>query len=371
MELIKYLLISAPMISAFTCGIIFMVAFHKSLFEQENKIRKVLGGYYCIMVVLWLLAIVSIENYAEQLSLIPIFLLLLHIIQVSFYHFVTYIIPVKKKFDFVHYVMAGVVFIMTSILVLLLIVTGESKQMNLTFFFGEYVYVYASLCILIYTVLCWIQLYRYKKTYIEQNNKPLNTNWIHLLLVVRTVFALSIIVNNYDITWLNVFSISLIPVQHIILTYNVLKNNIVDRGREEYKTNIMLQSGDIVSINDSGLMRKAVSRGYSMVQTDKHTLLTQEDFEAYFSKEKPYLKKDFKLDDLVLHFRLNRTYISKFVNVTFQTNVSQFINQWRLKEVEELKQKGLEINIEYLVLRAGFSNYRHYLRAKKKSEVSK
>ncbi|MCS4240089.1 hypothetical protein M2306_001963 [Myroides gitamensis] len=44
MELLKYILISIPMISSMTCGIILMVVFYKNLSVTEIPILKTLGG---------------------------------------------------------------------------------------------------------------------------------------------------------------------------------------------------------------------------------------------------------------------------------------------------------------------------------------
>lgn len=369
MELFKYLLISIPMISAMTCGIIFMVVFHKSLSVTENKIRQTLGSYYILMIILWFITNVTLEHYHGKLYLIPIFFLLIHLTQVAFYHFVCFIVPSKEKFNTVHYKISVAIFIMTVSLVYVLITTKGYQQLDVVYFFSQFMYIYTSLNMAYYTTLCLIRLYRYNKEAKKLVYEKLKFNWIHILLILRTVFSILFIFNNNRILIIDITLVLLIPTQHIILTYNVLHKKIIDRIRTEYKTNIMLASGQIVSIDNSGLINNVgVSNNYLQNESEPNSLLTQQDIIDYFSKDKPYLNKDFKLDDLVKHFGVNRSYISKFINVTFNSNVSQFINQWRLKEIEYLQKNQNNTNIEDLSIMAGFSNYRHYLRAKKSFE---
>lgn len=354
------------MISAMTCGIIFMVVFQKSLSNTENKIRQTLGCYYILMIVLWFITNISLEHHQGKLYLVPIFFLLIHLTQVAFYHFICFIVPSKEKFNTLHYKIAVAIFIMAICLVYVLSKTTGYKQLDVVYFFSEFMYFYTSLNTICYTGLCWVRLYNYNKEIQKSTLEKPKYNWIHILLILRTIFSILFVFNNHRLFLIDITLILLIPSQHIILTYNVLKNKIIDKVRTEYKTNIMLSSGQIVSITDSGIINQvAINSNYIQNENEPNELLTQLEIEAYFTLDKPYLNKDFKLDDLVKHFGVNRSYMSKFINVTFSSNVSQFINHWRLKEVESLQKEQPNKNIEEITIMAGFSNYRHYLRAKK------
>lgn len=365
MDLFKYILISIPLISSMTCGIIFMVVFHKSLSVTENKIRQTLGSYFILMTLLWLIMNISVEHYEGKFLLIPFFFLLIHLTQVVFYHFICYIIPTKDKFNTFHYKIAIAIFIMSSILVYLLFTFEGHQALNLHDFFYQYLYIYTSLNMVYYTALCWIRLYKQnrEKNKLEFGKNQLN--WIFILLVLRTLFSVLFIFNNQRILLVDISIVVLIATQHIIVIFNMLQQNIMDRIRAEYKTNIMLPSGQIVSVDNKGLVEHvATTTAYLQQDAEPNSLLTQHDIVTYFSTEKPYLNKDFKLEDLVKHFGVNRTYISKFINVTFHTNVSQYINHWRIKEVEELQKIHENTLLEDLVQQVGFSNLRHYMRAK-------
>ncbi|STZ27715.1 Helix-turn-helix domain [Myroides odoratus] len=360
------------MISAMTCGIIFLVIFHKSLSIRENKIRQTLGGYYLLMIVLWLTVNIALDYGHHKLYFIPFLFLLIQLTHVVFYHFFCHLVPTKDKFNTLHYKIAGIIFIMTGALVYILHRTTGFNTLDLNYFFFEYLYVYATLNMLCYTGLC---LFRVYKAHLEQSHSkqsPLSLNWIHYLLLLKVLFLILFIFNNHRVFSVYLILVFIIAIQHIILTYNILQRNIEKKPKLENKTNVMLPSGQIVSVDHQGIIEN-VTLVESTAKTNLETssLLTEQDFLAYFTKEKPYLNKQYKLDDLVTHFGLNRTYVSKFINITFNSNLSQFINSYRLKEVEELKKAHPTHEIEEIILQAGFSNYRHYLRAKERFEQDK
>jgi len=110
--------------------------------------------------------------------------------------------------------------------------------------------------------------------------------------------------------------------------------------------------------------RKYVRRNHmegGLVEIDKKV------FETYFFKHKPYLNPNFRISDLIDPLQSNRTYISKFINRTYKMNFSSYVNHCRLREMERLLQlpmnKGKKMS--EIIVQAGFSNYRNYLRAKK------
>ncbi|MGS4344351.1 helix-turn-helix domain-containing protein [Myroides odoratus] len=360
MDILKYLLISIPIISALTCGIIFIIVFNRSLSSIENKIRLTLGGYYLLMIIMWLLTNISLELWKNKIFIIPIFFLLIHLTQVVFYNFICYLLPTKQQFDNSHYKLSIVIFIMIVALLYVFVSTTSYRELDLVPFFYSYLYIYTSLCMLYYTSLSWVRLHTFKT-----NLATKTFNWVHLLLLFRTIFSILFVFNNKRIPLVDVTMILLIPLQHIIVTYKILQTTVANKLENKFKTNIMLPSGQIITVDDKGSIDNLpVDSVYNNSYIESTSLLTEEDITAYFLKEKPYLNKNFKLDDLVRNFGINRSYISKFINVTFNTNVSQYINQWRLEEVNQLKKMNPDLPIEDVVVKAGFSNYRHYQRTR-------
>lgn len=101
---------------------------------------------------------------------------------------------------------------------------------------------------------------------------------------------------------------------------------------------------------------------------DKHTnKISKEEFETYLETQKPYLKPDLKITDIVKELGTNRTYLSEFINQTYQMNFSRFMNKYRLRELEHLMRdysdKTEEKKME-LILKAGFGSYDSYRRSR-------
>lgn len=356
-DFLKYLLISIPMISAMTCGIIFIIVYNKSLSTAEHKLRLTLGGYYFLIVFMWLITIISIENFQKKLYLIPILFSSIHLIQVCFFNFFNILTYNNYKKNNFHYKLTFILFILFNVLLYVLHSTKGYEKLDIYHFFYNYLYIYTSLTMFYYASLCWLKLYKLEKQKKTNLLRLKQFNWIHLLLIIRTVSSVLFSFNNHRYIIIDASLVFLIPIQHILITYNIL-----NRFSPNHKKNIMLSSGQIISITNNENTYNLPTDSINSIEVS--TILTEEDIISYFTKEKPYLNKKFKLNDLIKHFTVNRTYMSKFINVTFQTNVSQYINQWRLKEVELLQKSNPKKSIEEIALSAGFSNFRHYQRAK-------
>ncbi|WP_353162132.1 AraC family transcriptional regulator [Myroides odoratus] len=363
MELLKYILISIPMISSMTCGIILMVVFYKNLSVTEVPILRTLGGYYFALIALWIIDNLTQKLVGSRIFLLPVLSLFIALSQVCFYHFICYIIPVKKKFNFLQYEMIFGVFILLYAFIYALFQTKGFQQLDAQVLCIKYLSIYITLITGVYTILCWRRVYQYHQTKNKRKIQIKRLNWIHLLLVLKSIFTLLFSLRNYSVI-VQAITVFVLSFQHIILTFNMLLEKNRVKIPIAYKTNVMLSSGQIVAVDQMGtLTNDVLESSFINSNTRTENLLTQSDIVNYFTKDKPYRKKDFRLDTLVNHFGVNRTYVSKFINVTYNCNVSQFINCWRLKEVDHLQATNKENNMEDLVVQAGFSDYRHYLRA--------
>lgn len=366
MELLKYILISIPMISTMTCGSILLVVFYKNLSVTETPILRTLGGYYGVFIVLWFIDNLTQNNLAIRISLLPIMFLLVTLSQVFFYHFVCFFTPMKNKFNYFHYVQAVFLGIMAYAFLYALSKTEGCQTLDHQFLLSTCLSICMEICIAYYTFLFWIRVYNYHQE--KSNFRMEQLNWIHLLLLGKTLFSILILLNSRNV-WMYSLLVLVLSFQHIILTFNILQEKKRIKIPQLYKTNIMLSSGQIISIDQIGAQGNDVL-GSTCIHPNENTsnLLTQQDIVTYFTQRKPYTDKNFRLETLVNHFGVNRTYMSKFINVTYHCNVSQFINYWRLKEVEYLQKTDLESSLEHLVVKAGFSDYRHYVRAVKNAE---
>jgi AraC-like DNA-binding protein len=103
--------------------------------------------------------------------------------------------------------------------------------------------------------------------------------------------------------------------------------------------------------------------------------LARERVDRYIEQNKPWLNPAFRINDMASDLISNRAYVSAFINSEYGVNFNRFVNSFRLEEVERLKseakQKKQHIPMLQLILNAGFSSYRSYLRAKQQTPPSK
>lgn len=97
---------------------------------------------------------------------------------------------------------------------------------------------------------------------------------------------------------------------------------------------------------------------------------TAVEIEAFVRDQKAYLDPHLKVDDVVEHCQLGRTYVS----ITFQRHFGSFsvyVNRLRLAHYDQYFAQHPEETKESAALASGFSNYLAYYRAKQKLEGKK
>ena len=102
----------------------------------------------------------------------------------------------------------------------------------------------------------------------------------------------------------------------------------------------------------------------------KTVTIDRKQFEQYLREKKPYLNPNLRVTDLAVGLNSNRSYISGFINKEYDMNFCRLINRCRLYHLDRLRHSpsnATKDNID-LVLMAGFSNYRSYLRVKKEED---
>lgn len=78
--------------------------------------------------------------------------------------------------------------------------------------------------------------------------------------------------------------------------------------------------------------------------------------DAWMEKEKPYLNKDFRLQDLMRVVPVNRTYLSGFVNAEYGCNFYQFVTNYRIREAQRLMQAHPDMKLQEVAEQSGFSS---------------
>ncbi len=103
--------------------------------------------------------------------------------------------------------------------------------------------------------------------------------------------------------------------------------------------------------------------------------LNRERVDHYVETKKPWLNPSFRIGDMAEDLFSNRAYVSAFINSEYGVNFSRFVNRHRLREVERLKAeargKKQRVPMLQLILNAGFSSYRSYLRARESADPQK
>lgn len=109
--------------------------------------------------------------------------------------------------------------------------------------------------------------------------------------------------------------------------------------------------------------------------TEPRTLhnITRDELEHFMATHKPYLQPDLKITDLTVPLKTNRSYLSKFINANYDMNFSQYINEYRLRELAALlaHPESAEADNLDLIYLAGFGSYHSYYRVKKESDKRK
>lgn len=245
------------------------------------------------------------------------------------------------------------------------------------------------------TVIRLRQYYRIVDKETKIIRKP--ASWVILLISLQVAMLLTaLIINtipreNIFVSWLSGLSFSIVFALHIVIGYNVIRRNflfympqpssfvIKSRNGRRYnlETAVSGNEGEEGN-NDAGLpgvekVKPGGKRPYihrTQVEVTptgqvKHVKLTRKSLEAYILQHKCWLDPHLKLTDLADALETNRTALSGFVNKTYGMNFNQYLNRYRLEEVERLSKlagnAGKDLYV--LVAQAGFSTRRNYQRA--------
>lgn len=206
----------------------------------------------------------------------------------------------------------------------------------------------------LYTVLGLRRINHFEKVLLNYSADEGNSSvkWLRMMVFVTlTTVPLSAVpvltgTNKLASSIILLIPTLLIVLKDVILTYNTVARHYVLIEIPEGENEL---TGD----DDWGDMKP-----------DKEKL------DRYMLSEKPFLDSKFKITGLAQQINTNRTYLSGFINREYGMNFNRFINQYRLRELDELRTNpslnGMS-NME-LVLKAGFSSFSGYLRVKRLEE---
>lgn len=396
-DILDVAICSIPVYSSLTCVMLMVLTYRDNINSYEKRIKFLLVFYFLFAFSIWGGTITLNYNHSLFAYLNPFYYLSLLLASVCLYHIVFYLTATSRsaRFPMWHYLPPLVLFFLflcwsffVPYEVRYAIIRGndtiipEYKYYSL---FSTSKYFLRIIYLLIYVFLCFYKLSIYsKKNPIRyRHDYRRYTTWLLYMMSISIVVLVVAIIykvlpGSYILKAFRDTMISLlIAIAHIMLAYNVIRRNYLLLFLEDGVPGSNVESVEDITVgnNDDAVdnfphvsskrpyrrQRKAVSNG-----TNATDSLSRKDFEDYFKRYKPYLDPGFKITDLIAPLEVNRTYISRFINMEYGMNFNQYINSCRLKELDillTLKSNNGK-NLGVLVSQAGFGSFRSYIRAR-------
>lgn len=400
-----------PFFSGFTCAVLMFFSLKESKTRTEVKIKKITLIYLLVTAFNWFGSFLF-GYYPEAFIYINTPLLISYIYaQIILYYLFHFLTRTKKEdiFSLWHHFIP---FVLCTILLVWSLFVPYDVQLQIVqsrgvvFPDGYEVYgryftskpLIRFIFSIVYSFLIVLRLIRY---YRKVNSSPTllrkPSRWILFLGILMALLIITPGIGTFTPRTVIFSSLTAkiaafcIFCQQILLTYHIVRrdymlyvtfsveeeNEKLKKNRKNKKEPVLKGTQSINTINETQQKEEKSENQDKKKNRKPYThnkeTLTKRNFEAYVNKYKPFLDTNIKITDLAETLETNRTYISNFVNKTYGVNFNRYINQCRLKEVEQLKKKhsNKEKTLRELVVKAGFSDYKHYSRARAIEEESK
>ena len=354
-ELIQALAFSAPFVCALVCLVMLLLDI---LITKKNKKEKHLQLFmsvtFIVIMLTWLGLVFKVAFHSAFVCYFSIFLLTMMLNQILIYCFIHILTTIGRKDRVSHLHLVVPLLLMTISIVADVtvdlqqkeaIIYGDGKGNSLFSILYLLTGVAAIIYYTFYPVLGYLRIRRYRRS-IENysaDSQRNSLNWLVFLQIISLILIpvpFTGLLYNADFFSDIIFSVQgslLAFISYPILCYNLLSDNYV-----------------IISPEDEDM-------------PDNNALeIDPRRFTQYMREKTPYLNPHLRITHVAADLHTNRNYVSSFINRVYGMNFSRFINRYRLKELHRLRlspeHKG-NTNLE-LVLSAGFSSYRSYLRAK-------
>lgn len=218
-----------------------------------------------------------------------------------------------------------------------------------------------SVFCLAYTILGFRRAIRFKRVVVNYSadEERSSFRWLYqILLVIFASFMLAVVLALFTKQKLASFPILILPAlafmfRDIILVHNVMLDNFV-----------------VIAFDSSEQARDQSSNEEQSASTVRENVRR---LEAYMCKNKPYLNPKLKITDIAYALNTNRSAMSLLINRSYGMNFSRYVNRYRLDELERLKNNARNSSLSELelVAKAGFSDWRGYLRVKERENIYK
>jgi len=370
-ELYQIIIAATPVASSIICILFLLFAYGDRILSIERYLKRLLLIYFCQMIFNWIFNLMVQVPGSSFQYILPFVAFNLHLMQVVFFHVIVIITSMgeQKRIGGYHYVIPFLLSFAVSLFFFssLSFFPSHNDVFN---FFIPYLFISVALYSVYYTYLMIRHLYdSYTKLMSEGRYEDWSKiKWLNYVLFFRILLLITFIGLYSFTSYNNLLYALFIPVQHLILTYNLLQRNYVLKKTYLQINKILMPSGRIE--NDVQVSISEEKDNIIEVKEEATSILSQAQLDSYFRENKPFLDPDLKMEQMVKIFNTNRAYFSKFVNVAYGVNFSNYINMWRLRELDSLMEdpEHKEKDLQTLITMAGFGSLRNYWRVKKKLE---
>lgn len=376
-----------PVFSALTCGALVALSQRDCRTGEECRLKKILLAYLSLSALGWYMTY-CYEFHPEPFAWLHVLCLVGYVMpSLFFYRIVRYLTRGGKpeQFSPLHFLLPG---ILTAVmlgwsLVVPVSVPVEIVRSKATVFpegYGLYARFFTLKPLLrvifgiAYYILTIAVLVRYSGRSNGARTPGRRTaRWVVFLVGISVASLLSSLLPTFmprlkilHSVW-TLAAAAAIAFQHVLLSYHVI--------RRKYRLyTVQDEAGEAAGEMPAPLRPEASPAAETPAQLPSAARprrrhhsgrLERASFEAYFREQKSWLSPDCKIAALVEAFDVNRTVLSAFINRTYGVNFNRYVNGWRLRELERLRALPAngEKSVRSLVEKAGFDNYRTYLRA--------
>ena len=219
-------------------------------------------------------------------------------------------------------------------------------------FMAKIIFIARLLLVIGYPLVTLSYLVKYQKAYKQwykqnyANLEKLEESWLKYYMV-----AYFVIITSYVYAMFNL-SIEALLVHHIIfLLFFVLIFPFVLRQQElvEYPDEKEMQFME--ACDDLNEKNAEERQTYSNLR-----LMYKEKLIHWMVQDKPYLKSDFHLIDIMNILPLNRKYISRLINEEIGETFFSFVMKYRIEESVRLLENRTDLTIAKIAIKSGFSS---------------
>lgn len=367
-EILQAYAFSAPIVCAVVCMVMMLLdaaGYRRN--AQEKQLRRFLALTYLVTSLGWLGMVLYVVAPRAFVFYLPMFLLTIMLEEVMLYRFVSRITGLgqPRRFSSLH--LAIPLLIVAAATVSCLVVPVEQQAVAIygettadTNLWFKVMYTITTVIFIIYNSLYPIlnlrniRRYRLFVVNYSSDEQRISLHWLTLmqaLILVSVPFPLAGLLlgistfSSSALVWLGALPSFMF---YLILCYNMLDDNY------------LIIQPETIEEEDTG--KEPVE--------EETTVLDPKGFSRYMREKKPYLNPKLRITDLAAGLHTNRTYLSAFINREYGMNFCRLINQCRLRALDRLRtapENADKSNME-LVLMAGFSGYRNYIRIKNEED---